>query len=499
MKGIIYLAMALFFTTFVGCKKDIGNYEYTDTPVVQIDTTGLGNTYRLLRLTPLKIAPDIRIPEGHQGTYKWLIYEKQSSNNASTSSKEISDKPVLDVVIVEPVGEYVTELIVTDATTGLTSNVTFNVSVTANMEFGMMVLYQGAQGGDIDFIRTPALSSTIDANSHIKNMYSLSTGKPISGQAKFIWSSFQAFQITNWITVGSDNYIARFKGDDFTFIRDQEDMYRRRETVINPQAYVFNANSLHVLINGKKLHATGNGFYESDIKFPGPADGDYELAPYLVSRHASSYSSIAYDQKNSRFVRYYLSTNRVDNFAAAAAGQVFDLRNIGKDMLYMTNGASNYTYAFFKEKTGTGRWLYVVDFTKSSDAGNLAVGAYNMTDLPDAAQAKFYQVSGFGGYAYYATTDKIYNYAYRNANTASIAFQMPAGEEITCMRYYKPVPNISVADKEERVLYVATWNGTRAKVYELAINETSGVINPTPLNVFEVAGKVVDMAARATL
>src|SRR5690606_31658912 len=148
---------------------------------------------------------------------------------------------------------------------------------------------------------------------------------------------------------------------------------------------------------------------------------------------------------------------------------------------------------------GTGRWLYVVDFTKSTDAGDLAVGAYDMKNLPEVANAKFYQVSGFGGYAYYATNDKIYNYAYRSSNTASEAFQIPGGEEITCMRYYKPVPNSSVADKEERVLYVATWNGNLAKVYELAINETSGVINPTPLHVFEVNGKVVDMAARATL
>lgn len=498
MKGIIYLVMGLFFAAFTSCKEDLGSYDYVDTDIVQIDTTGMGSTYRIIRLSNLKISPKIRVPEGHNGTYQWLLYAKQTSNNSSMNSKEISDRPDLDVVIAEPIGEYVAELIVTDQTTGIKSNVTFNVSVTANMEFGMMILYQGSAGGDVDFIRTSALSSTITEKTHVKGLYSLSMGKPLSGQAKFIWSAYQAFQITNWITLGSDNYLARFKGGDFTFIRDQEDIYRRRETEINPQAYVYNSNSLHVLVNGKKLHVTGNGFYESDIKFPGAVDGNYEVAPYLVQRHASAFSTIAYDQKNGRFIRYYLSNNSIGDFAQPTPGQLFSLRNVGKDMLYMCNGASNYTYAFFKDKTGNGRWMHVIDFTKSVDGGDLAVGMYDMAALPEIEQAKYYQVSGFGGFAYYATRDKVYNYAYRNANTASVAFQVPAGEEITCMRFYKPIPNIRVTDKEERVLYVATWNGTAGKVYELSLNETSGVISSNPVSTFEVGGRVVDMAARAT-
>ena len=497
MKRIFYIYILLGLIIAQSCKKDIGNYDYTNTEIIQIDTTNVGGKYRLVKFSNLKISPKVSIPDGHSADFEWLLYAKQTNNSVVPKSKVISTSANLDVTISESVGEYVVELIVTDKVDGYKSNVTFNLTVTANMEFGMMVLYQGANGGDLDFIRTPALASSITETSHVKSLYSSTMGGPLPGEAKFIWNARLAYQIVNWITIASDNSIHRFFGNDFTFIRNQEDMFRVRDTKINPQAYVFATSSQQLLINNGKLSLAATGFYESDVKFGSPADGDYELAPYLSPKISSGFIGVAYDQKNGRFVRYLSATHRMGDFEAPTAGQPFDLRNIGKDMLYMTSGSANHTFAFFKDKTGDGRYLYAIDFNVYSDNGSLGQGAYNMTNLPEIKDAKHYQVSGFAGYAYYATNNKIYNYAYRSSNTAEVAFQIPADEQITCMRFYRPSPNSLVADKEERVLYVATWNGTIAKVYELEINETTGVIKQTPLNVFEVDGKVVDMAARA--
>lgn len=495
-KNILYLVI-LLVAVFQSCKKDIGNYDYTDTAVPAIDTAGMGGTQRVLRLSTIKLTPEVNLPSGHTATYKWLFYARQTTNTTVPTAKEISRDAQLEYLVSEPVGNYVLEFIVTDEQTGITANTLFNVSITANMEFGMMVLYQAAQGGDVDFIRTPALASDIREVSHRKNLYSLSQGRYIPGEARFIWSARQAYAIVNWITVASSNYVARFNGSDFTFLRDQTDMFRRTDMQIAPQAYVFTSSFYQVMINAGKLLVTNSGTYETDAKFGGPADGDYELAPYLSPRVSSLYGAVGYDQKNARFVRYFVANNTVGNFAAPAAGQLFDLRNIGKDMLYMTNGASDYTYAFLKDKTGNGRWLYAANFNTFSDNGQLAMGAYDMTNLPNISSAQHFLVSSLGGYAYYATGNQIYNYAYRSSNTASLAFTVPSGEQITCMRYYRPTPVSDVSDRVERVLYVATWNGSQAKVYELSINETSGIINATPLNVFDVAGKVVDMSARA--
>ncbi len=495
IKIILYAVLALCLLH--ACKKDLGNYDYTDSPIPTIDTSGIGGTYRMLRLANIKIDPPVKLPAGHTATYKWLLYARQTSVNVVPTTKEISTTASLDYLIAEPVGNYVLEFIVTDQQTGITSNVQFSLAVTANMEFGMMVLYQGAAGGDLDFIRTPALASEIQSVSHRKNLYSLTTGRPLDGQARFIWSARQAFSVVNWITIASSNYIGRFHGNDFTFIREQGDMFRRAGTTFNPQAYVYTSSFVQALVNNYKLSITNSSTSETDAKFSGPADGDYELAPFLSPKISSLFVAVGYDQKNGRFVRYFTANNTVGNFTAAVAGQPFDLNRIGKDMLYMTSGASDYTYAFFKDKTGNGRWLYAMNFTTFSDNGQLAMGAYDMTGLPEIESAVHYQVSGFGGYAYYSTKNTIYNYAYRSSNTARVAFRMPAGEEITCMRYYRPLPNSDVSDRVERVLYVATWNGSKGKVYELSINETSGEINGAPLNVFEIDGKVADMSARA--
>lgn len=497
MKRLFFICVLSLFAAVQGCKKDIGNYDYTNTQVISIDTAGIGGTYRQQRLTDLKISPVINLPDSYEAEYQWLLYPRQVSNAVIPTAKELSKEPNLEVLLDVPVGDYIAELIVTNRANGLKSNMLFNVSVTANMEFGMMVLYQTSQGGDVDFISTPSLSSDISEVSHRKRLYSLTMGHPIPGQAKFIWSARVAYQIVNWITVGSDNYLSRFNGSDFTFLRDKEDIFRGMDTEIKPEAYTFTTSSYQILINNGKLLVSNSTTFENDAKFGSPADGDYELAPYLTPKIAYPFYAVGYDQKNGRFVNYFPSNNTVGDFAAPAAGQPFDLRNIGKDMLYMTSGLSNHTYAFFKDKTGNGRWLFAVNFSGSAQTNAMAMGAYDMTDLPEIASARFFQVSGFGGYAYYATPNKIYNYAYRSSNTSTVAFQVPAGEEITCMKYYRPMPNSLVSEKEERVLYVATWDGTKGRVYELAINETSGIINPVPLNVFDVEGWVADMSARA--
>lgn len=496
MRKIYFLYIFMLLAFAQSCKKDLGNYSYTDTPVVLIDTTGIGGTYSVLRYDNIQLNPKITIPTGHEASYKWSIYLRQYTNNVVPVARELSTTASLNASITEAIGAYSIELLVTDKTTGIQSNVSFNVNVVANLEFGMMVLYQTSGGGDVDFIKTPALSSTITSVSQLKSLYSGTMKAYMPGNAKFIANARLSFQPVNWLTVASDNYIARFHGNDFSFLREQQDIFRRTDTDIRPQAYVYTSSSYQALISGGKLYVTNVSNYEFDSKFGGAAVGDYELAPYLTSKVSFSLYVVAYDQKNGRFVRYFPSTATMVDFVAPTDGQPFNLRSIGKDMLFMGEGIQNRTYSVFKDKTGGNTWLYETDFN-GSDNGTLAKAIYNMTSLPEIAQAKYYQVSGIGNFAYYATDKKIYNYAYRSSNTASVAFEVPTGETITSIKFYRPFPNYAVTDKEDRVLYVATWDGTKGKVYELTINETSGVIVQTPAHVFEVPGKVADISARA--
>ncbi|GGH06439.1 hypothetical protein FAZ19_04110 [Sphingobacterium alkalisoli] len=498
MKRIYLIYVTLFIVFVQACKDDLGNYEYTDTPIVTIDTSDMGGILAVLRYGSLNLAPKINIPSGHEAEYKWILFNRPASSAIPAKSAIISTDAILNAAIGEPEGNYGLEFIVTDKTTGIMSTVVFRVDVTSNLDYGMMVLYQTEEGGDVDFIKTPQLSASITQVEHFKHLFSASYGAQISGTPKFIGNARVNFRPVDWITVGSSNYLGRFNANNFDLLRDQLDIFRRNNTIINPQAYRYISTNYQALINGGKLHVATEITNEIDALFGGPAAGDYELAPYLTSKVNFAIYVVGYDQKNGRFIRYFPSSHTMVDFAAPAlnVNQPFDLRNIGKDMLFMGEGRNSHTYSVFKDKVGDRRWLYQIDFSSKSDDGTLGVAVYEMTNLPDAAQAKFYQAAAFGDYIYYATDSKIYNYSYSFSNTASQAFTVPAGEQITSIKFYRPSPNTFVADKEDRVLYVATWDGTKGKVYELGLNETSGMINAVPLNVFEVAGKVVDLSAK---
>lgn len=496
MKNVIYnISIILLLALVAGCKKDLGNYAYTDTDVPTIDTAGLGGVHSVLRYTKLVLDPKINAPQQSDLRYEWLLYSRTRTSTSVPSVIRLSSQAKLDTVIDVAIGNYTVELVVTDGRTGYKSNALFAVDVASSMDYGMFVLYQKGAGGDVDFIKTPANAPSATAPTHIRNILSSTLGEPLTGAPKFIWAS--RFSTVNFITVGSGTYLGRFHGDDFSFLRQQRELFRRTSPTIQPEAYVYTSAFYNVLINAGKMQVT-NITIEPDAKFGGEAAGNYRLAPYLTDRVSSSLQAVAYDELNGRFVRYFASSNSIIDFAAPAnADQPFDLRSVGKDMLWMTGGANNYTYSFFKDRDGGSRWMYVTNFGGFAfDNGQLAIGRYNMTTLPEIANAKRYLVSGFGLFAYYATDDKIYNYTYAANNSATVAFRVPAGEQITAMEFFRPRPNAGLSDREERVLYVATWNGTKGKVYELSINETSGVVGQEPNHVFEVDGKIAFLTSK---
>lgn len=489
----------LLLSAMLSCKKDLGNYDYTNTEMPAIDTTGLGRNLGVIRYANLKLDPKVDVPgkSGANLSYQWLIYKTGNSTTGSVIvPRVLANTKSLDAAISESVGDYYVELIVTDPETELKRNVRFNLSVSAGIENGWMVLYERNGGGDVDFIITP---NTVPGAkvSWLKNLYSQSMGELLNGTPRFIKqsrrTSFQA-PVMNWITVASSTGIHRMNGNDFSLMRENAAMFRR-PTTIDPNALnVSDFSFAEVLINGGRLHYH-QVVNDLDALFGGAVTGDYELAPYIANASASSMITAVYDQKHSRFIRPFNGAALVLK-APAAAGQAFDLSNIGKDMLYMDQGFTNYTNAFFKDKTGNGRYLYTINFNKADD-GMQAVAAYDMSSLPDILNAKFYQSGEMGYVVYYATEEKIYLYDYFGANTATAAFTVPAGEKITSMKIFKPKPNFSLTDTEGRLMYIATWDGTTGRVYELAINPTSGQINQTPLNKFEGMGKVVDMAPKS--
>jgi len=484
------------------CKKDLGDYDYTTVGMPVIDTAGIGNPYYIERYASLEIDPVIHYDGGDMKAlhYQWLLYPNVTGSYSGTIPiKTISTEKTLNVPIIEKVGEYRVELIATDTTNQLKANMVFSVVVSVGIEYGIMVLHTEQDSSDVDFITTAnAVPVAGITPKHIRHMFSASTGSRIAGAPRFIAQERRSQTTQNWIMAGSAGHMARLSGSDFSLMREDKALFRRSDAVINPQAFMLLSNGYSALINDGRLHLYTT-VYETDALFSASVPGDYELAPYLAM--GSYYSVVAgvYDQKHGKFVHPASLVGSMIDFVAPpdTAHPPFDLRNIGKDLLYMDRGFSNYTHAFFKDKTGGGYWLYIINFN-TADNGKLAISANDMSTLPDIGTAKFFQASEQGYVDLYATDRKIYAYNYQGTNTATLAFDgLPAGETITCMKIYKPNPNYNLSTVTGWILYVGTWDGQKGKVYELQLNALSGQINATPLNVFEGFGKVADISSKS--
>lgn len=484
------------------CKKDLGNYNYTKVGMPLIDTAGVGQPYYIERYASLQINPAIRYDGGNINAlkYQWLLYPYVTgSTNTPIEVKTIATEKALNIAIGEKVGEYRLELIATDTTNQLKVNMVFTVVVSVGIEYGILVLHSQGDSSDVDFITTADAAPVAGITPKwLQHIYSSSTGSKIAGTPRFVAQERRSFSTQNWIMIGSNGHLARMGGADFSLLQEDKGLFRRADAVIDPQAFQFLGNSQTALINAGRLHLYTTTF-ETDALFSASVPGDYELAPYLANASAFGIVAAVYDKKYGKFIHPASATGAMIDFLPPAAGTTppFDLRNIAKDMLYMDRGFNGNTHAFFKDKSGSGYWLYEINFNKSDD-GAMAISARNMSALPEIGAAKFFQSSEQGYTDLYATERTIYAYDYQGSNTAAIAFNtFPAGETITCLKIYKPRPNFNLNAADGAILYVGTWNGTQGKVYELRLNGISGQISATPLQVFEGLGKIIDISAKA--
>ncbi|UYQ95841.1 PKD-like family lipoprotein [Chitinophaga horti] len=483
------------------CKKDKGNYDYTTVNIPAIDTAGIGGARFIERYGVMDINPRINYAGGDTAalTYRWIIYPHVTGSTPPTEPPRVMSQSLhLASPVIERVGEYRLELIVTDSVNGLKANVIFPVTVSVGLEYGVMVLHGNNDSSDVDFLITAdAVPVSGVVPRRLRGLYAGATGAKLAGIPRFVAQERRVSNTNepNWIVVGSNRHISRMKGQDFSLLREDLRYFRRPETVLAPEAFMYLNSGYGALINGGKLHMY-NSTYELDAVFSGAVPGDYDLAPYFTHATSSSLLAAVYDKKFGKFIHPASVAGSMIDFKAPTGVAPFDLRNIGKDMLYMDRGFSGNTHAFFKDRTGVGYWLYVCNFNKADD-GNMAVAAYNMTNLPEIAAAKYFQASELGYVDFYATDRKVYAYDYFGANTSKVVFDgLPAGETITCMKIYKPRPNFSVTTAEGRLLYIATWDGTQGRVYEFALNGVSGDVTLPAKNVSTGYGQVYDITAK---
>jgi|GEM_PF-1223336 len=508
-----YILYITFCLAVVSCKKDLGNYDYTNSEVPTIDKSSLETSYKVQQFSNLMIDPKVDY-RGDEKNLKYIWQTYSTSAMSNDPAVAISTERILNKTISIPPGSYNLELLVTDESNQMKTAFRTALTVESVIEAGWIVLHTINNESDVDYISTKQIIPAA-IEKRVSNLFQAVLGHKLPGSGQMLGYSRQNFSNFNWITVGTDQEIRRMNGFTFAPMFTNEQMFRRKDFYpIKPQVH-YNDYGFEMLINNGKLFPLIwlNPYY-TDALYAGSYIGEYNLAPYIIFPKPQRpwLGFLVYDQLQGRFYRTgsinLTSPNLLDfrkPIDPAQQNQIpsYDLNAVNKEMLFMDRGRglNNLTdnaYCFFKDRSnGAGRYMYRLDLSKTEDDGKLVIGIYDMSSLPEIGNAKFYAVGDLGSFALYATDKKIYRYDYAGTGQSFVSFDgIGSSERITKMKILKTnFINTSAEGSEQNnsVLYVATWDGNQGRLYELRLSLTDGKVLGQPLKIYEGFGEIKDM------
>lgn len=507
MKRILHLFIIVCgILAMAGCYKDKGNYSYSNLPAFYVDTTHIKSAFIIAQYDTLTI-PSSLVYEGDKSKLKfsWSTYLYAPSISGGNPADTIATTENLATPIALLPEKYWLEFSATDTQTGRRTTYRYTVTV-EGVGSGLMVLYEKDNKVDCDLIKTKLLEGLLTEDVVVRNMYSLANpGHPLTGKAVSI--GMFKFTTTQYISIYSEHDGVVLSPADMSITKNFNSMFSAAPDVIHPEGYYApvglltsdfeNSSGFELMVNGGQAYANMVLFAfgkESAFSLLFAASGDYEAAPF--PRYGLG-RIVIYDQKNKRFLG--ASPLGTTLTPISSTGTAFNFQTLGKDMVYMDYGfgGTYMTYAFFKNPSDDGkRYLYVLDLGNSA-----AKYAWDVSAYARIADAKLFAMGTRGQLMYYAAGNQVfqlkYDLAAGQANGAVDAWpNIPAGEEITCMKLC-PHPGRNVAENaKDKYLFVATYNNTtgKGKIYVLQANVTSGVLQQQPVAVYEDFGKIKDMA-----
>jgi hypothetical protein len=505
-KYLLYITTVLVCCTgLLSCYKDKGNYDYKVLPGFYVDTAGAGGPFTIRQFNTVTIAPKL-VYSGQETNlvYMWRLYLSTGSGVIDT----LTTQKNLDKVINRIPGSYYLEFRATDKTTGTMALMRYTLTIQGLYPYGWMVAHEKDGAADIDLVCATDFMGTLTKDSVYRQLYYKTnnrrlTGSPVAVSQAGIFGTAKADRIYLLTTIGG----ARMTAVDFTHGQTYPELFNAAPAVIKPEGYGI-AFGFELIVNDGGVYFTGTNSANTFGVRAIEKVKDYQAAPYTI-RPYGAYVGVFYDQQNMRFLALPQYTNEVVTYAAPSSSTALaDLSNIGKKMLYMEAGFGQnaspvdaYRYAFFKDVTGNGRYLYGLNFqTAGTNPGMLKV---DISACPGIATASNYAIADLGPFAYYTSGNLVYRIRYdlgTNAlsNTAVAFDKIGTGEQITSMKLFKGAGLGMPSSMSNRLLFVATWNETtkEGKVYMLRINEVNGEVEPATYKIFTGFGKIGDMAPK---
>lgn len=546
-KNLLCLLMLISASLATSCYDDKGNYDYVEINEISIDTRSTGTYFAVDRYDTLTISPTLRFTQStiddSQLSFKWEMYADDWANS-DEKAQVLSNEKVLHAQMtrMESVTPYAVVLSVTDNSNGCTFRQKYQVSIQPSVLSGLLVLQDDNGKARLDYFASTISEPTFVTPHHIVDVYaSANSGAELRGTPRGVSFTLQTKSSyepqEKRVYVYTDSELAMLDASSFELRHSNAELFMTTPDIISPECVIRSSfyDSSTILINNGTPHTLNQnaamvfGYQFSRPLRPGSSLGgkDIRVSKYVYQADEfpsyTGFDAILYDVVNQRFVKINGGNAAEPELKAfepqnEAALKNFDVNNIGKELVWMGKGNAGQCFAVFTD--GAGKQIYRCRFnvrsTTTDEEGNtvpnpqvnnLAMGVYNLSAATEGNEAKYFEAGRFANHIMYATDKNIYTYDFSSKKGTLINEPFPEDETITAMKIYNVEHGTAnINDISGTLLYVATWNGKEGKIYEFALNRTTGRLNnrredaegnlKKPYGVFGGFMKVVDMCVK---
>ncbi len=470
-----FLSALLFTAVVTGCYKDKGNYDYTAVNKVDI-TASTTDIISILQQDTLRINISFAesIPSTSGYDYDWTLYQ---NIQAPLTRWTLGTGKNLAAQITQPPGQYVLDYFAKDKATGISYRKKFTINIVSKLNEGWLVLEEKDGGCDLNMI-TPI-------DSIFKNIYSAS-----NAGAKFPVGSHRIKVLqdrTNVqkIYVLSPSAVTQMYFADFLKLASFNDLFWGAPTTVKPQEYFINSSD-EVLVNNNLPHGMST-IVPAPYKMGLQPIQNVSVEPFEMYTVSSGY--VFFDKNSQSFMKYNL-TDMVP-YAAQSGTAAFNVNNVGKKLIFSgINTGGNVFSCLFKNNTNDSMFVYQMNPALATPALN----AYYMppTTAPGLLTATKFETSRLLPHMYYVNGNKVYLLDLP-AQTSRVVYTFPAGTEVTAMRMYYNSKVTTDVDNN-KLLAIATMEGTAGKVYTFPIAATGDFTGATYRKMYTGFGKITDIA-----
>lgn len=510
MTNIFKYPFALLLLTasiFTSCRKDLGNYTYTE--INEGTINNMETAYSASRGAMLTINPSLVFTKDDKAdtskyTYSWTIIDQ---NQLPVTKKIIANSKNLNWQVNIDASSRLYTLIyeVTEKSSGIFYRRASSLTITSEIADGWLVLNDIDGAARLDFFSY--LPASNDFRPYPDITSTQSTIK-LTGKPKMVYFMQRrdplSMIIARSIFVGTDKETFIINTHNNTFSNFVP--FTKAITSYSPAPYYAERVAGHQFptsLWAYLLDSNGKLYFES------PTQGNtfgvgvnktitgekFKISPYFAEDYKMPFSYVLmYDTQNKRFMEN--KDNSTSSSVPSTTSKLFSPGNMNMDLIYMASTAalSGRTYAVLKNNVGK-IFLAIISCNAFSFD---PLSFEEITTAPEIAMASSFAIDPVEGYLMYAVGSKVYRYnSFDKTNTVVV----DAGNKMVSFMKYQRIMSQSGNQR-----YLEYSKKLIVCTYDPASPNTSGTMDLyTVPNLngtlslyksFSGLGKVVDVSYR---